>query len=418
MRGSDSRSDREAARAMGFRTAALVLGLGAMALTGGCDSTGPTEREREPRPLDPELVAEGREIFRFDTFGDEAYWTDTLRMHEVVEQAVSPAVALSVGLKVDADALPQDVKDAIAAGELDLNEPATTLALLELDAVLGLKGFIEEVEGVRRLTGLGITCALCHSTVDDGFAPGVGSRVDGHANRDLNVGAIVALSPAVPQELKDILNGWGPGHYDPRINVDGQNTPIVIPPAFGLREVDLETFTGDGEISYWNAYVAVTQMHGKGDFSDPRLGIDIDVPDSEDRVTGKLAALLEYQLSLAAPDPPAGSFDTTAAARGQVVFEGPGTCATCHLPEQSFTDVNEGVLHAPSATGMDAAYAARTVTGRYRTTPLAGAWQHPPYFHNGSAATFDDVIAHYDDFLDLGLTAQQRTDLAEYLKSL
>lgn len=254
--------------------------------------------------------------------------------------------------------------------------------------------------------------------MDDAFAPGIGSRLDGHPNRDLNVGAIVSLSPAVAQEMKDILNGWSPGHYDPRINIDGQNTPIVIPPAFGLREVELETFTGDGEISYWNAYVAVTQMHGKGDFSDPRLGIDIDVLDSEDQVTGRLPALLEYQLSLAAPAPPTGSFDATAAARGQVVFEGPGTCVACHLPEQSFTDVNEGVLHAPSATGMDPAYAARTVTGRYRTTPLAGAWQHPPYFHDGSAATFDDVVAHYDDFLGLGLTAQQRTDLVEYLKSL
>lgn len=418
MTGPDSISEPEAVRVVGWRTAALVLGLAAMALAMACNATGPTPLDEGPRPLDPELVAEGREIFRFDTFGDEVYWTDTLRMHEVVEQAVSPSVALSVGLKVDADALPQEVRDAIAAGDVDLNDPATTLVLLEQDAVLGLKGFIEEVEGVRRLTGLGITCALCHSTVDDGFAPGIGSRLDGYANRDLNVGAIVALSPAVPQDLKDILNGWGPGHYDPRINIDGQNTPVVIPPAFGLREVDLETFTGDGAVSYWNAYVAVTQMHGKGDFSDPRLGIDIDVPDSEDQVTSKLPALLEYQLSLAAPAPPAGSFDATAAARGQVVFEGQGSCATCHLPEQSFTDVNEGVLHAPSATGMDGAYAARTATGRYRTTPLAGAWQHPPYFHDGSAATFDDVVAHYDDFFGLGLTAQQRTDLVEYLKSL
>jgi mono/diheme cytochrome c family protein len=271
---------------------------------------------------------------------------------------------------------------------------------------------------VKRLTRVGITCALCHSTVDDGFAPGIGSRLDGHPNRDLNVGAIVALSPAVPQDLKDILNGWGPGHYDPRINIDGQNTPIMIPPAFGLRDVELETYTGDGEISYWNAYVAVTQMHGKGDFSDPRLGIDIDVPDAEDRVTSRLPALLEYQLSLEAPAPPAGSFDAEAAARGQVVFEGQGTCAACHVPGQSFTDVNEGVLHDPSATGMDSAYAARTATGRYRTTPLAGAWQHAPYFHDGSAATLADVVDHYDDVLDLGLSAQQRTDLVEYLKSL
>ena len=368
--------------------------------------------------LDPELVAEGREIFRYDTFGDEAYWTDTLRMHEVIEAAVSPELALQVGLKVDVEALPPAVRDAIAAGEVDLGDPATTLVLLESDAVLGIAGQVEEVDGTKRLTRVGITCALCHSTVDDGFAPGIGSRRDGWANRDLNVGAIVALSPAVPDDLKQILNAWGPGRYDPRINIDGQNTPIVIPPAFGLRDVALETYTGDGEVSYWNAYVAVTQMHGKGDFSDARLGIAVDVPDGEDRVTSKLPALREYQLSLEAPEPPAGSFDVAAAARGSAVFRGKAGCATCHLPEQSFTDVDEGTLHLPSATGMDPAYAERTATRRYRTTPLAGAWQHPPYFHDGSAATLADVVDHYVSVFSLALTAQERSDLIEYLESL
>ena len=394
-----------------------LVGMAALALVAACDGgTGPGDGGLPP--LDPALVAEGKEIFRYDTFGDEAYWTDTLRMHEVVESAVSPELALQVGLKVDADALPQAVKDAIVAGDVDLTDPATTLALLELDAVLGLSGEVEEVDGAKRLVRLGITCALCHSTVDNGFAPGIGSRLDGWANRDLNVGAIVALSPAVPDDLKEILNGWGPGRYDPRINIDGINTPIVIPPAYGLREVALETFTGDGEVSYWNAYVAVTQMHGKGDFSDPRLGLDYDVPEGEDRVTSKLPALREYQLSLAAPEPPAGSFDAGAAARGEAVFEGEGRCATCHLPEQSFTDVNDWILHAPAATGMDPAYAARTATGLYRTTPLAGAWQHPPYFHDGSVETLADVVDHYIEVLSLSLTAQERGDLIEYLKSL
>src|SRR5690606_1985054 len=145
-----------------------------------------------------------------------------------------------------------------------------------------------------------------HSVVDDSFAPGIGRRLDGWANTDLNVGAIVALSPAIPEPLKTIMRGWGPGKYDPRINQDGLNTPVVIPPAYGLRGVDLETYTGDGPVSYWNAYVAVTQMHGQGDFSDPRLGISIDR--EPDLVTEKLPALREYQFSLATPDPSAGSF--------------------------------------------------------------------------------------------------------------
>jgi len=388
-----------------------------MVFTAGCDDRlGPSHRP--PPPLDPALVADGREIFRYDTFGDEAYWTDTLRMHEVIESAVSPELALQVGLKVDSDALPQSVKDAIAAGDVDLTDPATTLALLELDAVLGVMGEVEEVNGVRRLTSVGITCALCHSTVDNSFAPGIGRRLDGWPNRDLNVGAIVALSPAIDADLKQILNGWGPGRYDPRINIDGLNTPIMIPPAYGLRQVARETYTADGVVSYWNAYVAVTQMHGRGDFSEPALGIFVDVPDAEDRVTSRLPALREYQFSLEAPAPPVGSFDAAAAARGRGIFNGRARCARCHDPNRFFTDVNDGTLHAPSETGMDPAYAARTVNGLYRTTPLAGVWQHPPYFHDGSAATLDDVVDHYIDVLSLELTPQQRRDLMEYLKSL
>lgn len=368
------------------------------------------------RPLDPLLVAQGKEIFRYDTFGDEAYWSDTLRMHEVVAAGVSPATALRVGLRVDVDALPSPVRDALAAGGIDLDDPAVTVTLLRLNAVLGLKGTVETVSGRERLTRLGVTCALCHSTVDNSFAPGIGRRLDGHPNRDLDVGAIVALSPAVPAALRTVLQTWGPGKYDPRINFDGESTPLVLPPAYGLRRVARETYTGEGPVSYWNAYVAVTQMHGQGSFSDPRLGVSI--VRTPDLVTSKLPALREYQFSLEAPAPPPGSFDVAAAARGRSVFDGPGGCAACHRPDSEFTDVNDGWLHAPAETGMDPAYAARTTQKRYRTTPLRGLWQRPPYFHDGSAATVEAVVEHYDRVRSLDLSVQEKADLVQYLKSL
>ena len=387
--------------------------LGAALLVSCDDDPRPTEPEQEE--LDPAMVAQGKDIFRFDTFGDEQFWTDTLRMHEVIQRAVSPKVALSVGLRVDVDALPQAVKDALAAGEIDLDDPATTIALLKLNAVLGVKGEVQTVGGRDTLVRVGITCALCHSAVDNSFAPGIGRRQDGWANTQLNPGAIVALSPALTSGQKAVYNSWGTGRYDPRFNIDGQNTPLVLPPAYGLRGVDKETFTAEGPVSYWNAYVAVTQMHGRGSFSDSRLGIH--VVQTPDLVTPKLDALRQYQLSLAAPAPPAGSFDATAAQRGRAVFAGEGRCASCHTGS-TFTDVNSGRLHAPAETGMDPRYAARTSQKAYRTTPLRGLWQHAPYFHDGSAATLDDVVAHYDRVLALNLTQQQRRDLAEYLKSL
>ena len=335
-------------------------------------------------------------------------------MHGVVASGVSPATALQVGLKVDVDALPGAVLQGIASGDVDLDDPATTVTLLALNAVVGLKGTVDTV-GVDSLTRLGITCALCHSTVDDSFAPSVGHRLDGWPNRDLNVGAIVALSPAVPANLKTILESWGPGFYDPRINFDGIDAPIVIPPAYGLRHVDLETFTGDGPVSYWNAYVAVTQMHGQGSFIDSELGISL--TRSPDLVTPKLDALREYQFSLEAPTAPAGSYDAAAAERGRAVFD--ESCAACHDPEKSFTDVNAaGILHQPAETGMDPTYAGRTKTQRYCTTPLRGAWQHPSYFHDGSAASLEAVVEHYDTTLSLGLSAALKADLANYLKSL
>ena len=361
----------------------------------------------------PQTLAAGRQIFRFDTFEDEQFWTDTARMHEVVQKSVSPKTALSVGLKVDADAIPADVAAAIKAGKVNLDDPATTVTLLKLNAVVGLKGTVATINGRDTLTRLGITCALCHSTVNNSFAPGIGNRMDGWPNTDLNVGAIIALSPAITPAQKAVYSSWGPGKYDPRYNFDGKSTPLVLPPAYGLARVRNETFTAEGPISYWNAYVAVTQMHGRGNFSDPRLGINI--RQSPDEVTAKLPALRAYQHSLEAPAPPAGSFDQAAAGRGRGVFN--RSCATCHVGG-SGTDNNSGVLHQPAETGMSAAYALRTANKAYRTTPLRGLWQHPPYFHDGSAKTLADVVTHYNNVRRLNLSAAQQQDLVQYLKSL
>jgi mono/diheme cytochrome c family protein len=365
------------------------------------------------------LVAQGRQIFRYDTFGDEAKWTDALRLHEVVQAAVDPATALAVGLKVDADALPQGLKNAIVAGRVDLQSPQTTLKLLQLDAVVGLKGQVENVGGVLQLKRLGVTCALCHSTVDNSFTKGIGKRLDGWPNRDLNVGAIVALSPALSAAQKAVFNSWGPGKYDPRFNVDGLNKPVVIPPAYGLAGIHRITFTGDGDsIAYWNRYVAVTQMGGQGSFSEPRLPLSI-TNGTVDLVSSKLPALQAYQLSLAAPPAPAGSFDALAAARGQQLFAGKAQCATCHSGSQ-FTDANLR-LHLPMDSMVEPespSYAARSATGLYRTSPLKGAWQHAPYFHDGSAPTLDAVVDTYNRKRGLGLSPQEVGDLGQYLRSL
>lgn len=400
---------------MNSRRFATLAALVALVAAGCTDPGTGVFAHLSRRPLDPDLVEQGREIFRHSTFGNEVFWTDTARMHEVIASAVSPAVALSVGLQVDAEALPQSVKDAIAAGLVDLNDPATTVTLLKLNAVVGLHGTVQNVGGRDTLVAVGITCALCHSRVDNSFAPGIGSRLDGWAARDLNVGAIVALSPAIADPLKAVLRSWGPGRYDPRINRDGLNTPIEIPPAYGLRRVAKETYTGEGPVSYWNAYVAVTQMHGRGNFSDPRLGIDVRA--DTDLVTPQLRPLAEYQFSLETPVAPP-STDSAAARRGRAVFNGQGRCSSCHVPGLQFSDVNLGRLHLPEETGMDGAYAARTATKRYRSTPLRALWQHPPYFHDGSAATLEDVVTHYNRVRDLRLSDEQRADLVAYLKTL
>ncbi len=345
--------------------------------------------------------------FRFDTFGDEAFWTDVLRWNEVVA-TISPETALAVGLKVDSEALPSGL---LAAA--DLTDPATTIELLKLDAIVGIKA---EVAADNSVTKFGVTCALCHSTVDDSVAPGIGKRLDGWPARDLNPGLIISLSPFFddkPQQ-RAVYESWGPGKFDPYFNMDGINAPVLIPPAWGLKDVALETFTGEGQVSYWNNYIAVTQMGGQGNFKSDHLNLDIQA--TPDLVTPKLPALLVYQNSLEPPLPPAGSFDPAASLRGKNIFEGKATCARCHSGEQ-FTDAGT-TLHDAQETGSDPLYATRGETKQYRTTPLKGIWQHPPYFHNGAHATLMDLTEHYDTVLGLGLVDDEKTDLVEYLKSL
>jgi mono/diheme cytochrome c family protein len=392
-----------------LRLAAIIVAAAAALL--GCGGSHDDD--------DADLVAQGRQIFRFDTFGDEAQWTTKLRMHEVIASAVDPTTALSVGLKVDAEALPQAVVDGIKNGTVSLTSPATTVALLKLNAVVGLMGNVTTVGGQDTLTSVGITCALCHSTVDNSFAPGIGKRLDGWPNRDLNPGAIIALSPALTAAQKAAYNSWGKGKYDPRFNIDGVSKPVVIPPAYGLDGIHRITFTGDGnEIAYWNRYVAVTQMGGLGSFSEPRLNLNI-TNGTVDLVSSKLPALQAYQLSIKAPSPPAGSFDAVAAARGQAVFQGPGRCSTCHTGDL-FTDANS-MLHSPAdsmAEPESPSYASRSATKLYRTSPLKGVWQHAPYFHDGSAPTLESVVQTYNTKRSLGLTAAQMADLVQYLKSL
>jgi len=365
---------------------------------------------------------DGQTIFRFDTFGDEQLWTDVLRMHEVLP-TVDPTTALRVGLKVDRDALPPDLVAALVADDVDLTDPAVTVALLKLNAVVGVVG---KVNDAGQLTSVGITCALCHSTVDNSFDQGIGHRLDGWPNLDLNAGAILALSPAFDDDpdLKAELQAWGPGKYDPRHHIfDGTDIvirhtpsfPVVIPPAYGLKHVAKETFTGDGSVSYWNAYVGISQMGGQGNFEDPRIGLSI--TQSPDLITAKLPALLDYQLSLKAPKPPKGSFDPVAAARGGRLFREEARCASCH-PAPLYTDVGTGQLHDPTSVGAESIYASRSATMQYRATPLRALWQHPPYFHDGSAPDLPAVVDRYIRALPLNLSPAQKADLVEFLKSL
>lgn len=378
-----------------------LAALAAFVMT-ACHGDGNEATPTMPNP-DPGLVELGREIFRYDTFGDERQWTDELRLHEVVA-TLKPNDALAVGLKVDAEAVPAEV-----LANADLEDPATTLALIGFDAVVGVVG---RVEG-GRLVSLGVSCALCHSTVDDSVAPGIGRRLDGWANTDIDPGLILSLSPALQDPaIQDALKSWGPGKYDARFNQDGESDPAVIPPAYGLRDVLLSTFTGDGDISYWNAYVAITQMGGQGVIRDPRIGLH--VVRTPDLVSSKLPALAAYQHSLATPAAPTGALDAADIEAGRVLFEGMARCSECH-PGPTFSD---GMLHQPTAVGADPRHAQRSATGLYRSTPLRGLWQHAPYFHDGSAATLDDVVEHYDGVLQLGLDAEQKRLLATYLQTL
>ena len=437
-----------------------VLLIGFALLTGPRNAEGnpPVEAKTPAAGFDSrinehsnQMIEEGRKTFRFETFGSEAFWGDTLQLHKAIAgeknggvgPGVSPKTALSVGLKVDADALPDGLKKQLAAGKVDLDDPGTTLALLKLNAVVGLTGHFDPKGGIR---SIGIQCALCHSTVDDAFAPGIGKRLDGWAAKDLNIGAIVSLAPNLQPfsdllgvdvpTVRKVLASWGPGRYDAVLDKDGKafrpdgkQAGTVIPPAFGLAGVNLHTWTGFGSVTYWNAYVAVTQMHGSGTFFDARFNDKDQYPvaaksgsgnsrGKPDLVTSKLAALHFYQLAIPAPKPPAGSFNTVAAARGKEIFNSKGQCATCHVPPL-FTEPGNN-LHAPSEIGVDSFQADRSPTHMYRTSPLAGLWSHPKagYYHDGRFKNLRDVVDHYDTFRGLKLTAQEKLDLVEYLKSL
>ena len=361
-------------------------------------------RQFPETPPASDLQRQGRDIFRDDTFGNEKFWTDTAKLHEVVQNHIQPLEALSLGLKVDMDRL--------NLFRFLIHNPfgtSGTRELLRQNAVVGVRATVED----GRITRIGITCALCHSTVDNALLPGIGHRLDGWPNRDLKVGKILAMLAAFTPDQKAVVSAWPTGTYDPRFNFDGTSTPLTLPPAHGLAAVENETYTAEGPISYWNAYVAVTQMHGQGNFSDPRVGIA--VRQEPDLVTPKLPALRAYQHSLPAPPTPGASYSRGAARRGAEVFR--ARCARCHVNGTS-TDNNSGVLHAPGETGMDGRYAARTATKQYRTTPLRALWQHAPYFHDGSAKTLRDVVDHYDRVRNLNLSRGQKRDLVEYLKSL
>ena len=396
-------------------------------------------------------IEDGRDIFRFDTFGDEEFWGDALKLHQAIQGAsfggvgpgVSPKTALGVGLKVDADALPRKLRGQLKNGRVNLDDPATTLALLKLNAVVGVTGFFNDDGSLR---SFGIQCALCHSTVDDSLAPGVGHRLDGWANRDLNVGAIIALAPDLSvvtnllgvddTTVRTVLNAWGPGKFDAQLFLDGKalrpdgtSGASLIPPAFGLAGVNLSTGTGFGSATYWNAFVANLEMHGKGTFYDPRLNDPLQFPvaagagfgnvrSTPDLITPKLAALHFYQLAIPAPTPPEGSFDTQAAQRGEALFNGRGRCASCHVPPL-FTEPGWN-MHTAEEIGIDDFQASRSPDRRYRTTPLRGLFTHEKggFFHDGRFATLRDVMDHYDGAFGLGLSEQEKSDLVEYVKSL
>lgn len=409
--------------------------------------------ERAVRQNHPQSFETGRRIFRYDTFGNEAFWGGTLKLHQAIQGAklggvgagVSPKAALGLGLKVDVDALPASLQNDLKRGRVNLNDPATTLALLRLNAVVGVKGVFAPDR--KSLRGVGISCAICHSTVDDSFAPGIGKRLDGWANRDLNIGAIVASAPDLSAyanalqtdqaTVRRVLMSWGPGKYDAELNFDGKafrpdgkSAATLIPPAYGMAGVNLHTWTsGHGNVTYWNAYVAVTQMHGQGTFYDARYNNPAKFPvavrtgiwntrSPVDLVTSKLPDLHTYQLALVAPTPPAGSFNAALALRGRALFGGKARCATCHV--RPITAEPGWNAHRPDEIGVDDFQANRDPEGAYVTQRLRGLWAHQKggFYHDGRFATLLDVVNHYNTFLKLNLTSQEKSELVEYLKSI
>jgi hypothetical protein len=398
------------------------------------------------------MIEEGRDTFRFDTFGDETFWGDTLRLHEAVAGAanggvgpgLTPETALAVGLKLDSDALGADLKSALEQGTLDLQDPANTLELLRRDAVVGVTGFFDATD--TDLISIGIQCALCHSTVDDSFADSIGLRLDGWANRDLDVGAIVALAPDLSSiatllgtdeaTVRTVLGTWGPGKFDAELLLDGKtenltggSSATLLPPAFGLAGVNLHTWTGWGSITYWNAFVANVEMKGQGTFYDPRLDDGVKFPVAAaadtghitpviDRITPKLGGLQLYQLAIPVPEAPDGSFDPVAAESGRTLFEGIARCSECHVPPL-YTEPGWN-MHTGAEIGIDEFQAQRSPDARYRTAPLRGLFSHTDggFYHDGRFATLLEVVEHYDAHLALGLGPGQKNDLVEFLKSL
>lgn len=401
------------------------------------------------------MLQEGRATFRFDTFGSEDFWGGQLRLHEAIAgsklggvgQGISPKAALALGLKVDAEAIPPDLAAKIKANQVDMDDPATTVSLLKLNAVVGVTG---RFAADGKLRSMGVQCALCHSTVDDSFAPGIGKRLDGWPNRDLDIGAIVAVAPNLqpfgdllgvdPATVKTVLTGWGPGRYDAELDIDGKakrpdgkSAATLIPAAFGLAGVNQHTWTGGwGTVTYWNAYVANTQMHGQGTFIDPRLDDADRYPiaakagfgrkrDARDLITAKLPALQFYQLAMPTPRAPEGSYNTQRASRGQILFNGAAKCATCHVPP-IFTEPGFN-SHTAAEVGIDGFHADRGPDRRYVTTPLRALFDVKKvhkggFYHDGRFATLEDVVEHYDGFLKLRLSDKEKADLIEYLKSI
>jgi len=433
--------------------AALLLVGGALFNFSAVSKKSSDSRASRSTTHQQRLFAKGKRIFRFDTFGDQDFWGGQMQLHRAIEGSrlggvgpgVSPKVALGAGLKVDANALPRSVVKAIKRGKVDLDSPKTTLALLKLNSVVGVKGFFNRRGTLR---SVGITCALCHSTVNDSFAPGIGKRLDGWPNQDLNVGLIVSLAPNLKPmtdelgvddaTLKKVLLSWGPGFYDAEVNIDGKafrpdgkSAATRIPAAYGHLGEDLHTWTGGfGDVTYWNAYVANLQMHGNGNFNDSRLNDPDKYPvatragkfrirHKPDLVTPKLGALHYYQLALPAPKPPRSSYNHAAARRGKRVFNGQGTCAGCHMPPL-YTDAGYNA-HKPAEICTDSFQADRGPEGGTYVTPqLKGLWARSKrgFYHDGRHATLGAVIDHYNSCFGLNLSDRQKGDLVQYLKSL